>query len=294
MPMKEDLLALLTVPTQWELLDEALDASMTEAASEALQMAQTGSCDAQRAAAHLYQAWRALVVAHDSADDTDVRESVYGFFSSLLEAGGAPTAPERLWQLLSLGLVDHPPLSFDHLVAMVKELCGDSEEEATRQLRTKADSLREDLLNHKAVELPGVGMLVPQVRAARSGERHQSPRERLLAYTRGEAVAMPAQATVILKPSSALKAALQRSEPSTSLEQSSEGELAAAIAVAIGKLLAEKGSCSWAGLGVFCVATRPARQGRDPTTGEPIEIPGKKQPVFLADPSVIECLKATA
>jgi DNA-binding protein HU-beta len=51
---------------------------------------------------------------------------------------------------------------------------------------------------------------------------------------------------------------------------------------AVTQTLKSDGSVTIAGFGTFVVAERSARQGRDPRTGEPIEIGAAKIPRFRA------------
>jgi DNA-binding protein HU-beta len=55
-----------------------------------------------------------------------------------------------------------------------------------------------------------------------------------------------------------------------------------AVFDAIKDALAEGDKVSLVGFGSFSVKERAAREGRNPRTGEPLDIPAKKVPVFKA------------
>lgn len=48
----------------------------------------------------------------------------------------------------------------------------------------------------------------------------------------------------------------------------------------VGKRLAEGGRVELRGFGAFSTRTRDARRGRNPRTGESVEVPGKRVPYF--------------
>jgi nucleoid DNA-binding protein len=56
----------------------------------------------------------------------------------------------------------------------------------------------------------------------------------------------------------------------------------AAVLEQITNALSRGDTVNLVGFGSFSVKTRPARQGRNPKTGEPIEIPAANLPVFKA------------
>ncbi|PCK17654.1 DNA-binding protein [Bacillus pumilus] len=60
---------------------------------------------------------------------------------------------------------------------------------------------------------------------------------------------------------------------------------------AIESTLKEEGQVKIAGFGTFEVATRAARKGRNPQTGEEIEIPETKAPKFKAAKALKDAVK---
>lgn len=57
------------------------------------------------------------------------------------------------------------------------------------------------------------------------------------------------------------------------------------------KQLTGDGKISFAGFGTFSVSQRKARTGRNPQTGEAIQIPASKVPVFKAGKNLKEAIK---
>ncbi|KAI0680344.1 HU family DNA-binding protein [Acinetobacter pittii] len=64
-----------------------------------------------------------------------------------------------------------------------------------------------------------------------------------------------------------------------------------AVEDAIGAALAEGGSVSWIGFGTFSVKQRAARTGRNPKTGEELQIAAAKVPSFKAGKALKEAVK---
>lgn len=63
-----------------------------------------------------------------------------------------------------------------------------------------------------------------------------------------------------------------------------------AVEDAITTALAEGGSVSWVGFGTFSVKERAARTGRNPKTGEQIQIAASKVPSFKAGKALREAV----
>jgi DNA-binding protein HU-beta len=66
----------------------------------------------------------------------------------------------------------------------------------------------------------------------------------------------------------------------TGLPESKAGDAVNAMISAITKTLASGDEVSISGFGTFRVASRPAREGRNPQTGEPMKIKAGKSPRF--------------
>lgn len=64
-----------------------------------------------------------------------------------------------------------------------------------------------------------------------------------------------------------------------------------AVEDAITAALAEGGNVSWIGFGTFTVKERAARTGRNPKTGEEIQIAAAKVPSFKAGKALKEAIK---
>ncbi|EPF6400647.1 MULTISPECIES: HU family DNA-binding protein [Acinetobacter] len=64
-----------------------------------------------------------------------------------------------------------------------------------------------------------------------------------------------------------------------------------AVEDAIVAALAEGGSVSWIGFGTFSVKERAARTGRNPKTGEELQIAASKAPSFKAGKALKEAVK---
>ena len=60
---------------------------------------------------------------------------------------------------------------------------------------------------------------------------------------------------------------------------------------AVKKTLKKGGTVSLVGFGTFAVGKRAARTGRNPSTGETIQIPAKKAPVFKAGKALKDAVK---
>lgn len=63
-----------------------------------------------------------------------------------------------------------------------------------------------------------------------------------------------------------------------------------AVFASVQKALVEDDKVQIIGLGTFEVRTRAARKGRNPQTGETIEIPASKNPVFKAGKALKEAV----
>ena len=66
------------------------------------------------------------------------------------------------------------------------------------------------------------------------------------------------------------------------ISKADAGKAVDAVFDAIAGALASGGDVRLVGFGTFSVAERAATQGRNPRTGEPIQIPASKQPKFKA------------
>ena len=64
-----------------------------------------------------------------------------------------------------------------------------------------------------------------------------------------------------------------------------------AVFASVQKALVEDDKVQIIGFGTFEVRTRAARKGRNPQTGETIEIPASKNPVFKAGKALKDALK---
>ncbi len=73
---------------------------------------------------------------------------------------------------------------------------------------------------------------------------------------------------------------------STSHTESTVAEVLNAAFEAIEKSLASGDEVALSGFGSFRVVSRPARDGRNPQTGEPMRINAKKSPAFRAGASL--------
>jgi integration host factor subunit beta len=60
----------------------------------------------------------------------------------------------------------------------------------------------------------------------------------------------------------------------------------------IARRLAEGGRVELRGFGAFSTRARAARSGRNPRTGEPVEVPAKRVPYFRAGKEIRERLNA--
>ena len=65
-----------------------------------------------------------------------------------------------------------------------------------------------------------------------------------------------------------------------SLDKASANQMVAAVFAAIGDSLAKGDAVTIAGFGTFATKSRPARQGRNPGTGEAIAIAASTTPAF--------------
>jgi len=69
---------------------------------------------------------------------------------------------------------------------------------------------------------------------------------------------------------------------SSGLSKADAGKAVDATIDAITGTLKKGGDCRLVGFGTFSVAQRKASTGRNPRTGEPMQIPASKQPKFKA------------
>jgi len=69
---------------------------------------------------------------------------------------------------------------------------------------------------------------------------------------------------------------------STDLSKAKTADVVEAVLSAISGSLAKGESVTLVGFGTFAVASRNAREGRNPLTGKPIKIAAKKAPKFTA------------
>lgn len=69
---------------------------------------------------------------------------------------------------------------------------------------------------------------------------------------------------------------------SSGLSKADAGKAVDATFEAITNSLKKGGDCRLVGFGTFSVAQRKASTGRNPRTGEPMQIPASKQPKFKA------------
>ena len=67
-----------------------------------------------------------------------------------------------------------------------------------------------------------------------------------------------------------------------SLTRATADRMLGAVFAAIGESLANEEPVSIAGFGTFSITARPARQGRNPRTGETIPIAASRTPAFKA------------
>lgn len=68
----------------------------------------------------------------------------------------------------------------------------------------------------------------------------------------------------------------------TGLPESKVGDVVGSTFASIESALASGDEVSVSGFGTFRVVDRPGREGRNPQTGETIQIPPKKSPTFRA------------
>lgn len=77
----------------------------------------------------------------------------------------------------------------------------------------------------------------------------------------------------------------------TDLSKVVAGKAVDAVVDAIGKALKEGDSVVLTGFGTFSVRERPARAGRNPKTGEPMDIKASKTPIFKAGKKLKDAIK---
>lgn len=78
----------------------------------------------------------------------------------------------------------------------------------------------------------------------------------------------------------------------TEISKKEAGEVVEAVITAVTKNLAEGNDVVIAGLGKFVVRERAARTGKNPQTGEKIEIAATKVPAFVAAKALKDAVKA--
>ena len=77
-----------------------------------------------------------------------------------------------------------------------------------------------------------------------------------------------------------------------SLDKTSADRMVAAVFAAVANGLAKGEPVSIAGFGTFATKSRPARQGRNPRTGEPIAIAASTAPTFKPGMALRDAVKA--
>jgi DNA-binding protein HU-beta len=83
---------------------------------------------------------------------------------------------------------------------------------------------------------------------------------------------------------------IEKVAQATELDQATAGQVVKAVMNAIRDALSAGEAVRVAGLGIFDVAARPARQGRNPRTGETIAIAASKAVRFHAGKAVKDAL----
>jgi DNA-binding protein HU-beta len=83
---------------------------------------------------------------------------------------------------------------------------------------------------------------------------------------------------------------IEKVAQATELNQATAGQAVKAVVTAILDALLAGEAVRFSGLGIFNVAARPARQGRNPQTGENIEIAASKAVRFHAGKAVKDAL----
>lgn len=78
---------------------------------------------------------------------------------------------------------------------------------------------------------------------------------------------------------------------SADLSKAAAGRAVDATLDTIKKTLQEGDQVTLIGFGTFTVRERAARTGRDPRTGEPLEIPATKNPTFKAGKALKDAVK---
>ena len=79
-----------------------------------------------------------------------------------------------------------------------------------------------------------------------------------------------------------------------SLDKGAADRMVAAVFTAIGDSLAKGDAVSIAGFGTFATKSRPARQGRNPRTGEAIAIAASTAPAFKSGKALRDAVNAGA
>ena len=75
------------------------------------------------------------------------------------------------------------------------------------------------------------------------------------------------------------------------LNQKDAGKALDGLTQAVSDALANGGTVQLVGFGTFSVKERAARTGRNPQTGEEIQIPAKKAPIFKAGKAFKDAVK---
>jgi DNA-binding protein HU-beta len=83
---------------------------------------------------------------------------------------------------------------------------------------------------------------------------------------------------------------IEKVAQATELDQAAAGQAVKAVVNAVLDALLAGEAVRVSGLGIFNVAARPAREGRNPRTGESIEIPASKAVRFHAGKAVKDAL----
>jgi DNA-binding protein HU-beta len=86
---------------------------------------------------------------------------------------------------------------------------------------------------------------------------------------------------------------IEKVAQATQLDQAAAGQAVKAVVNAILDALVAGDAVRVSGLGIFNVAARPAREGRNPQTGEAIQIAASKAVRFHAGKAVKDALNST-
>lgn len=159
---------------------------------------------------------------------------------------------------------------------------GLDEAEARKRSDALASAVKTGLASGR-FEVRGFGAFVIRERAARAGRNPMT----------GEPIAIPAKTAVAFKASPGLKKALT-GEPAA--VKTPDKDLQWTVLELIRALTTggDEASVKIDGLGTFRKALRAARTGRNPMTGEPIQIGASAAVLFKADPGLVSASAAGA